>query len=197
MRELSQGRPLLMEWFLLSQALLEKRPAEARRYLKKLPEAEAMSDDLSQRVAAALTQLGDLDAARALLEAALDFDRENALVHAQLAGLHLKAKRFDDAIAAAAESLSLLYFQPAVHALLGHALMETSRFAEAEQELRVAVAQSPRNLAAHELLGRLYRQHLDRPADAFAHEGRARSLRHELAARRRAGCRPWPGCCHR
>ena len=65
--------------------------------------------------------------------------------------------------------------------------METKRFAEAEQALRVAVSQSPRNLAGHEVLGRLYRQHLDRPAEAFAHEGRARSLRIELSARQRAG----------
>jgi hypothetical protein len=65
--------------------------------------------------------------------------------------------------------------------------MATDRFAEAEQALRVAVSQSPRNLAAHELLGLLYRQHLDRPAEAFAHEGRASSLRIELASRQRAG----------
>src|SRR5207244_2999182 len=37
--------------------------------------------------------------------------------------------------------------------------------------------------AGHELLGRLYREHLERPADAFAHEGRALSLRNELAGR--------------
>src|SRR5438105_10371372 len=70
--------------------------------------------------------------------------------------------------------------------------MEAKRYAEAEQELRVAVAQSPRNLAAHDLLARLYRIHLDRPSDAFAHEGRALSLRHELAARQRAGARKLP-----
>src|SRR5260370_16760113 len=65
--------------------------------------------------------------------------------------------------------------------------METLRFEEAEKELLVAVAQSPRNLVAHELLARLYRQHLQQPANAFAHEGRALSLRNELALRKRAG----------
>src|SRR5262249_13214959 len=35
--------------------------------------------------------------------------------------------------------------------------------------------------AAHDALGALYREHLNRPADAFAHEGRALSLRQELA----------------
>ena len=64
--------------------------------------------------------------------------------------------------------------------------MGTQQFTEAEQALQVAVAQSPRNLTAHELLGRLYRQHLNRPDEAFAHEGRALSLHNELAARRRS-----------
>ena len=189
LRELAQGRPLLMEWLLVSQALLEKRPAEARRCLKQLREAEAVSDGLNQRVAGALAELGDLDGARALLEAALEVDPEDALVQAQLAHIHFRARRFDEAIASATESLSLLYFQPGVHTLLGQILMETERFAEAEQALRVAVSQSPRNLAAHELLGRLYRQHLNRPADAFAHEGRANALRLELESRQRAGMR--------
>jgi predicted AlkP superfamily phosphohydrolase/phosphomutase/tetratricopeptide (TPR) repeat protein len=187
LRELAHGRPFLIEWLQASQALLEKRPAEARQWLEKLTGAEASSDALNERVAGALAQLGDIEAARELLAQVLQSDPENPLVLAQLAGIHFEARRFDDAITAAAESLSLLYFQPGVHALLGAALMETQRFEEAEKELLVAVAQSPRNLVAHELLGRLYRQHLQRPGDAFAHEGRALSLRNELALRKRAG----------
>jgi len=63
--------------------------------------------------------------------------------------------------------------------------METKRFDEAERELLVAVSQSPRHIAAHELLAKLYRDYLNRPADVFAHEGRARSLRHEILALKR------------
>jgi tetratricopeptide (TPR) repeat protein len=186
-RELAQGRPLLMEWLLAGQAVLEHRPAEARRYFKILAEADVLNAGLGLGVAGALAEFGDLEPAETLLREALESDPENALVHAQLAGVYLKAGRLDEAIDAAAESLSLVYFQPGVHALLGRALMEADKFPEAERELLVAVAQSPRNLAAHELLGVLYRQHLHRPADAFAHEGRALSLRHELAERERAG----------
>ena len=65
--------------------------------------------------------------------------------------------------------------------------MESGHFAEAERELQVAVAQHPRHLAAHEQLGKLYREHLARPLDAFAHEGRAGALRYELETARRAG----------
>src|SRR5262249_39324764 len=98
---------------------------------------------------------------------------------------HFKARRFEDAIKSATESLSLMYFQPGLHALLGSALMETRRFAEAEKELLVAIAQSPRNLVAHESLAKLYRDHLNKPAEAFPHEGKAQALRHELAAQQR------------
>jgi predicted AlkP superfamily phosphohydrolase/phosphomutase/tetratricopeptide (TPR) repeat protein len=185
LRELAHGRPLLIEWFHASQFLLEKRPADARPFLEKVAAAESIDNDLGQRVAAALVELGEMDEARQLLESALDNDPENALVHAQLANIHFRAHRFDEAIAAAVESLSLLYFQPGLHALLGRALMESKRFEDAERELLVAVSQSPRHIAAHELLAKLYREFLNRPADAFAHEGRACSLRNELAAVKR------------
>lgn len=187
LRELKHGRPLLIDWLWVSQALMEDQSAEARSRLEKLATANYPGSGLKQRVAGALTELGDLDAAQTLLEQSLEGDAENPAVHGQLASIHFKAARFDRAIASATESLSLLYFQPGLHALLGQALMASNRFAEAEQELRVAVAQSPRNLAAHESLGRLYRQHLNRPQDAFAHEGRALSLRHELTEQRKAG----------
>jgi predicted AlkP superfamily phosphohydrolase/phosphomutase/tetratricopeptide (TPR) repeat protein len=181
LRELAHGRPLLIEWFLANQFLLEKRPDQARPHLEKVAGAEAIDNDLGQRVAAALVDLGEMDEARQLLESALDDDPENALVHTQLASIHFRARRFDQAIAAAVESLSLLYFQPGLHALLGQALVETKRFDDAERELLVAVSQSPRHIAAHELLAKLYREQLNRPADAFAHEGRAQSLRNEIS----------------
>ncbi len=186
LRELAHGRPLLLDWLLVTQALLEKRPTEARRHLEKLMEADGSTQVLGQRIAGALAELGELDSACALLQEALKSDPEDALIHAQLAAIHFEAGRFAECITSATESLSLLYFQPGIHTLLGQALLETGNVADAERELQVAVAQSPRNLAAHEALGRLYRQHLGRPDDAFAHEGRALSLRHELAARLRS-----------
>lgn len=183
LRELTQGRPLLLEWLFVSQALLENQPAVARRHLAVLTAAAVPGVTLRQRIAGALAELGDDVAAQNLLEQVLAEDAENPVVHAQLAELHFRARRIEPAIAAATESLSLLYFQPNLHALLGRALLAQNRFVEAEQALRVAVAQSPRHLTAHETLAKLYRQHLDRPDEAFAHEGRARSLQNELALR--------------
>lgn len=185
LRELAQPQPQLLEWFKASQALLEGKPTEAREGLETLLAAPQIGWGLAQHVAAALAQMGESDLAQEILERALAVDSENPLVHARLAEVHFQAKRFEQAIAAATESLSLLYFQPVLHALLGQAFMETGRFAEAETELRVAVAQNRRHLVAHELLGKLYRQHLNRPTEAFVHEGLAQSLRMELATRRR------------
>ena len=184
MRELSQPRPLLLEWLQVGQALLENRPTEARRRLEGMATADFPGRGLQHRVASALAELGEFETAETLLGKSLEADPENPVVHGRLADIHFKAKRFDQAIASATESLGLLYFQPGIHALLGQALMQTGQFDAAEQELRVAIAQSPRNLTAHESLGKLYREHLTRPDEAFVHEGKARSLRHELETRR-------------
>lgn len=187
LRELRHGRPFLLDWLFVSQALLENKTAEARARLDRLAAAATNSSGLRHRIAGGLVELGDLAAGQKLLEQALVEDSENPVVHAQLADLHFKAHRFDAAIAAATESLSLLYFQPGLHALLGRALLEQNFFSEAEQALRVAIAQSPRNLIAHEALAKLYRQYLHRPEEAFAHEGRARSLKHELLTQPQTG----------
>ena len=185
--ELAHGRPLVLEWLKASQAMMEDKPAEARKHLQKLSNENGSIRHMNQRVAAALMDLGDREAAEQLIHEALELEPENSLAKAQLAAIHLEAGRCDEAVEAAAESLSLEYFQPGVHALLGHALMKQGQHAAAEKELLVAVAQNPRNLTAHELLGRLFRDHLNRPAEAYAHEGRAMSLRHELAAQKRDG----------
>lgn len=186
LRELAQPQTLVLEWLKASQALLERRHTEARQRLDKLLAAPQLGLGLAQRAAVALAQLGDRAAAKNLLERMLLADADNPAVHAQLARLHFQARRWDEAASAAAESLGLLYFQPALHALLGKALLETGRLHEAETELKVALAQQPRLVPAHAALGKLYREHLDRPAEAFVHEGKAMSLRNELRQQRRA-----------
>ena len=185
LRELAAGRPLLIEWYRVTHALLENRKDEARKLVTQFAAVEESGMRWDTRLANVLAELGELEPARTLFEEALKSDPENPLFHGSLATLHFKARRFEDAIKSATESLSLMYFQPGLHALLGRALMESKRFAEAEQELQVAVAQNPRNLVAHESLAKLYRDHLNKPAEAFPHEGKAQALRHELAAQER------------
>ena len=103
-RELAMGRPLLMEWLLAGQAVLERKPAEARGYFKTLAEADVFDAGLSRGVAGALAEFGDIKAAETLLLEALESDPDAALVHAQLAGLYFKSGRFDEAISAATDS---------------------------------------------------------------------------------------------
>jgi predicted AlkP superfamily phosphohydrolase/phosphomutase/tetratricopeptide (TPR) repeat protein len=182
-RELAHGRPQLLDWLFLTQELLEQNRGAARARLQRWTATAVALPGQQLRLAQALVELGDHAAALALLEPARVVDGDNPAIHAQLAEIYFQAGKFEAALAAATDSLSLLYFQPAMHALLGRALLEQQKFTEAESALRVAVAQSPRHLAAHEALARLYREHLARPQDAFAHEGRARSLRVELVAR--------------
>lgn len=191
LRELLNPGTLLLEWFMASQTMLEGRHDAARKRLEELLAVPNLTADLSQRVAGALGELGRPEAAELALQRALDADPQNPIVLAHLAGIHFKGKQYEAAIDAAVESLSLLYFQPALHALLGRALLECGRFEEAETELQVAVAQHPRHLVAHEHLGRLYRNHLNRPFDAFVHEGKANALRYERkTAREESGPKP-------
>jgi hypothetical protein len=44
LQELAHGRPLLLEWLFISQALLENRPAEARQLLDKMVAAGFSND---------------------------------------------------------------------------------------------------------------------------------------------------------
>ena len=187
-RELAMGRPLLMEWLLAGQAVLERKPAEARGYFKTLAEADVFDAGLSQGVAGALAEFGDIKAAETLLLEALESDPDAALVHAQLAGLYFKSGRLDEAIGAATDSLSLVYFQPGVHALLGRALMETGKFPGSRAGTaggRGAIAPQPGRrtkcwacFTASTCTGRRTRSRTK--AARF-------SLRNELAERQRAG----------
>ncbi len=193
--ELTNPGTLMIEWLMASQTMLEGRHEAARKRFEELLAVPNLPTNISQGVAAALAGMGRPEAAEEALQKALEADPQNPAALAHLAGIYFKAKRFDAAIDAATESLSLLYFQPVLHALLGRALMQSGRFGEAESELQVAIAQHPRHLVAHEHLGKLYREHLGRPFDAFIHEGKAGALRYELETARQqraAGTKPAP-----
>ena len=94
LRELSLPRTLLLEWLHIGQAMLENQPGEARRRLEKMTDAEVPGGKFKHRVANALAELGDFEAAQTLLEESLDADAENPIAHGRLAHIHLKARRF-------------------------------------------------------------------------------------------------------
>lgn len=100
------------------------------------------------------------------------------------ARIHFAAKRHQQAADRAVDSLSLIYFQPAVHLLLGASLRLLGDLATAERECQVALAQMPGLAAAHTELARIYRSQ-KRLGDSGLHLAHARAL-HDTAVRRRA-----------
>ena len=93
------------------------------------------------------------------------------------ARLHLDNGDLEEAVADAATSLGLVYFQPAQHLVLGVARARLGEHTAAEQALLVALAQAPGLLPAHEALANLYLHTLDRPDRAAWHRAQASRLR--------------------
>jgi predicted AlkP superfamily phosphohydrolase/phosphomutase/tetratricopeptide (TPR) repeat protein len=100
------------------------------------------------------------------------------------ARIHFAARRYAEAANCAVDSLSLIYFQPALHLLLGASLRHLGEDEKAERECLVALAQMPGLAAAHGELARLMRKQ-KRLAEAALHMAQAQKLR-ETARRRRA-----------
>jgi len=57
----------MLEWFMASQTMLEGRHETARKRMEELLAVPSLSTDLTQRVAAALSELGAADAAEQAL----------------------------------------------------------------------------------------------------------------------------------
>jgi tetratricopeptide (TPR) repeat protein len=107
---------------------------------------------------------------------ALKRDPEDWQVLGQAARLHLRRKRYSEAIDAAAESLSLIYFQPVLHYVLGCAQMAMDDIEAAERSLRMAIGQLPGLIPAHKALAKLYETLIPRPAEATLHRRKAVEL---------------------
>lgn len=108
--------------------------------------------------------------------AALTDDPSDWRMLALRAKLHLQAGHPELALADAAASLGLVYFQPATHALLAQAFVARADYESAARELRVAVTQAPGLMVAHEALAELYLKFLDQPEQAAWHRAQASSM---------------------
>jgi predicted AlkP superfamily phosphohydrolase/phosphomutase len=155
------------------------RPAEVRRSYAAL---EALCAQLGATLPAVLVaeQLArnrENAAALALVKRALEHDPDHWQAQTLGAQLHLAARRYRAALDMAARSLGLVYHQPLMHYVMGHALLGLRDYAGAEQPLRIAVSQSPGFARAHALLSRLYGDHLQRPQEAAYHFIQAERLK--------------------
>jgi len=82
------------------------------------------------------------------------------------------------------ESLSLIYYQPALHQLLGMALQRLGEKEKAEQAYRAALAQAPEFPAALEALGRLISRDRARIGEGSLYMARAAEFRRRAKGRR-------------
>ncbi len=123
------------------------------------------------------TALRDYEAAMKWITHCLSDDPADWQALALRARVYYETGRHPEAVSAAVESLSLVYHQPFLQAMLGLSLQAMGLDRQAEEALRVALAQAPGMVAGHEALARLYADRLQDPERARQHQERAASLR--------------------
>ncbi|BAT59391.1 transcriptional regulator HilA [Variibacter gotjawalensis] len=171
--------------------------AEGLRAKRKAPE----SFDAWECVIRALALLNsraraDIQAARVLLDKAVQVDPGYAKAHSLLAfaatlGVHMGWDKIGDAVeaasAAAQRALQLDADDPWSHLAVGYVLAWSRRPTEAVPKYEKALALDPNFATAHWLLG-LSLNYLGRADEAFAHADKAAGLSaHDLFARGNAG----------
>jgi len=142
-------------------------------------------------LAGACEQVGNHAGALTWIERALQGDPDDWRTLALSARINLRSRRFAAALDAAAASLALIYFQPMTHYVMGRALMARGDAEGAERALKVALAQMPGLIAAHQALARLYSSQI-RTEEAATHRARAAELRAKVKHRRAAELAPKP-----
>jgi tetratricopeptide (TPR) repeat protein len=183
--ERATGFGLLRAVLRLRLDLADERFDEARQRLDGLEALYQHGGALSAMLLARPYELmGDDKRALEWIERALEHDPEDWEALALAARLHLRGGRYGKARDAAAESLALIYFQPIVHYVLGSAQSALGDLEGAERSLRVAIAQMPGLVPAHEALVRLYEGRLEQPAHAALHRARVVELLDQANKRR-------------
>lgn len=159
-----------------------KAKAAARRLLEDLAASVKRRSGPALFLAQAFTTIGERERAMEYIRRARRADRDSWQAMALEAHIHFSEGRFDDAATCAVDSLALVYFQPTLHVILGAALRRLGRDADAERELRVALAQAPNLIPAHEEMGRLLRRSAPRVGEASLHLAHAQVSRRKSAA---------------
>jgi len=130
--------------------------------------------------------LKEFDRAMELLERVRRADPDNWEAMGLEARIHFQARRYEQAVDRAVESLSLIYFQPELHLLLGLALQRLDEKEKAEQAYRAALTQAPEFPAALEALGRLISRNRARIGEGSLYIARAAEYRRRAKERRPA-----------
>jgi len=170
----------------LSQPRSTRRKEQARALLEELAKARRQPPGLRLFLAQGFSALKEFDRAMEQLERVRRADPDNWEALGLEARIHFQARRYEQAVDRAVESLSLIYFQPALHQLLGLALQRLGEKEKAEQAYRAALVQAPEFPAAMEALGRLVSQNRTRIGEGSLYMARAAEFRRRAKERRQA-----------
>ena len=170
----------------LSQPRSTRQKEQARGLLEKLGKARRQPPGLRLFLAEGFAALKEFDRAMEHLERVRRADPDNWEALGLEARIHFQARRYEPAVDRAVESLSLIYFQPALHQLLGLALQRLGEKEKAEQAYRAALAQAPEFPAALEALGRLISRDRARIGEGSLYMARAAEFRRRAKERRKA-----------
>ncbi len=163
----SDGRLDLIEGSLhLEQGEIDTALACLRRAEKADPNLPA----LHNRIGEAFLRAKKWEDAERSFQKSLTIDPNDADGHRGLALSLLRRDLYEQAAEAALRAVGFRHFFPAAHFHLGEALMRLGMFERAAEAFEVAVKQAPGIRRAHFFLVQLYRQHLEEPAKAQAHE---------------------------
>ncbi len=154
-----------------------ERKTAAQRFLRQLDPALLENPQLAPFLADAFSRAGMDDEALALIRRAGEENPESAELLTTEARIHHFASRHAEAARAAIASLSLVYFQPFLHYVLGVALENTGDRERAITELRVALTQSPGLMQAHEALSGILAKSPDGLGQAGLHKAMATQAR--------------------
>jgi tetratricopeptide (TPR) repeat protein len=147
--------------------------AQTRQLLEELAAAAGRRSAPALFLAQSFSAIGEYDRALEYIRRARRANRDGWEAMTLEAHIHFTVGRYENAATCAVDSLALVYFQPALHALLGAALRRLDRYADAERELRVALAQAPGLIPAHQELADLLRRERTRIGEASLHQARA------------------------
>ncbi len=150
---------------------------QARALLEEIAGKRRLPEGVMLFLGRGFAALKDYDRALDCLDKARRKDRDNWEAMRLEAQIHLQAKNYAMAASRAIESLSLVYAQPALHHLLGMALLRMGEKAEAEQAFRRAIQLAPDLAAAHSALGRILARDRERIGEGAMHMARADELK--------------------
>jgi Flp pilus assembly protein TadD len=168
----------------LSQPRSARQKGQARALLESLAKARRQPPGLRLFLAQGFATLKEFDRAMEQLERVRRADPDNWEALGLEARIHFQARRYEQAVDRAVESLSLIYYQPALHQLLGMALQRLGEKEKAEQAYRAALAQAPEFPAALEALGRLISRDRARIGEGSLYMARAAEFRRRAKGRR-------------